>query len=275
MSLANRLVGGACSQAAIETTMTGMTLEFEADMAFALAGAECDVKLSGEPVDLHDTAHAKAGDVLEIGPARGGCRTYMAVSGTIEARDFLGSKSTYLAGGFGGASGAALKDGDRLSVSEIRNAEPISTPLELRPHFNDRFLLQVAEGPDFSVMSDASRISIFEEEFQATQRASRMGIELKGSSLDVSGSESKSSSAVFPGTVQCPPSGNPFILLADAQTTGGYAHILQVIRSDRFQLGQIRPGAGIRFLKRSPSEAMERYRSRWLAYREWLDQPLI
>lgn len=275
LSLANRLVGGEADHLAFEVTLTGLAIEFETDLAFAVTGARCEVSLSGKAVELHQTHFAAKGDVLEIGPTLGGCRTYLAVSGKIEAKPFLGSASTYLNGGFGGLNGKALGEGARVPVGERWKPEPTETPFELRPHFNDKFLLQAVLGPDFGRLSETSRKNIFSQEYSATQRASRMGLELKGQNLSISDEFSKASSAVFPGTVQCPPNGNPFILLADAQTTGGYPHILQVIRSDRFQLGQIKPGAGVRFVERSAEDAMERYRSRLEAYRLWLADPII
>lgn len=275
LSLANRLVGAPADQLGLEITLTGAEFEFTEAVSFALTGAEAKAALSGRDVQSHLSYTAKPGDILKIGPAEGGARTYLALSAQLQAEEFLGSSSTYLPAGFGGLQGRALKEGDVLEFSDIWQADAAETPTELRPHFNDAFLLQVCEGPDFGMISQSSGQQLFDSAFKATQRSSRMGLELKGEAISIEGVDSRPSSAVFPGCVQCPPDGNPFVLLADAQTTGGYPHILQVIRSDRFQLGQIKPGATVHFVRRSPQDAMERYRTRLEAYSDWMSSPII
>ena len=275
MSLANRLVGNSPSATAIEMTLMGGSFEFHCDTSIAVTGAVAALKLSGRNFQPHATKAVRAGDVLEISPAKSGCRSYLAIAGELEADEFLGSKSTYLPAGVGGLEGRALKDGDRLSLSGARIPDTLETPYPLRPYFNDNFVLQVCAGPDKQALSEDSLKALFSDEFSATQRTSRMGCELIGPRLELNEPMSKPSSAVFPGTVQCPPEGKPYVLMSDAQTTGGYPHILQVIRSDRFQLGQIRPGAKVRFVERSAEDAAERLRVRWKAYSDWLSEPAI
>ena len=275
MALANRLVSQPVDHPVIETTLTWASFRFRCDMQIAITGAMADITLGGRHIGLHKTHFAEMDEELVIGPAKAGCRNYLALSASLETNEFLGSGSTYLPGRFGGRDGSALAEGDRLAAHDLREVEDLETPLELKPFFNDRVMLQVAAGPDFNRLSSASRKALFEAEFTASQRASRMGVELTGNTLAIESDFQKESAAVFPGSVQCPPEGNPYVLLADAQTTGGYPHILQVIRSDRFQLGQIRPGSKIRFVQRSPEEAAERYRARWTAYSDWLEQPFI
>lgn len=276
LSLANKLVSAPADQAGLEITFGGAEFVFDRPMSFAITGAAVETKLSGQGVPSHKTLKANAGDRLTIGPVRAGCRVYLSVSGQIQADEFLGSRSTYLPGGFGGKDGRALKAGDRLHVSEVYQPSELETPRELRPYFNDNTVLQVCEGPDWSELNEARRTGIFENGFQISQRASRMGVELIPE-FDFSPDEasSKASSPVFPGSIQLPPEGRPFVLLSDAQTTGGYPHILQVIRSDRFQLGQLKPGGQVRFVLRTAQDAAERMRIRYKAYSEWIDAPVI
>ena len=275
MSLANRLVGAPADQTALEITMNGCRLVFTQPIKFALTGAEARVTLAGAPVRFHVTTEANTGDELVIGPAENGCRTYLAVSGTIKSDSFLDSVSTYLPGGFGGFGGGALKDEDELCLSDVYMPDSIETPRELRPLFNDRFIVQVVPGADFDDVPDLSLDRLFSGEFTATQRTSRMGVEVSGARLSPGGKQNKSSSAVFAGSIQLPPDGKPFLLLSDAQTTGGYPHILQVIRGDRFQLGQMRPGSVVSFVRRTPDEANRRFRARWAAYQDWLKVPVM
>lgn len=275
LSLANRLVGADELQPAFEMTLTGATFRFRSSMMVAVTGAEAYFSVNGVSEPLHESIQVGAGDEIVIGPARLGCRSYLAVSGRIDASEFLGSASTYLPGAFGGYEGRALKAGDRVTVSDVQAVDELETPRELRPLFNDNFLLQACPSSEFEFLNEDEQTILFEEGLKATQRSSRMGVELYGDRAVSCNAPEKQSSPVFPGSVQCPPEGKPYILLADAQTTGGYPHILQVIRSDRFQLGQIKPGAKIRFILRTPDEAADRLRARWKAYSDWLSSPVI
>lgn len=267
-SLANRLVGNLWASPALETTLTGVRIGFSEAVMFAVTGADTDISLNHTKLSLHLSYQARAGDVLELGPVRHGCRNYIAFSGVLSANEFLGSFSTYLPGKFGGFGGRALKDGDQLEVMNVRMRDRAETPVQLRPFFNDRFVLQVTEGPDLPMLEDQSLL--FSEQFKASPRSSRMGVQIKGPDIRASGTEALKSAGVFPGAVQCPPDGHPFLLLADCQTTGGYPHILNVIRGDRFQLGQIRQGAEIRFVLRGHDYAVESYRKRSAMYEDWL-----
>lgn len=97
-----------------------------------------------------------------------------------------------------------------------------------------------------------------------------MGGALDGAPVAAPGDGRMPSAAVFPGTVQCPPSGVPFLLMADAGTTGGYPRIAQIIRADRHLMGQIRPGDTVRFLKVSPDKAAEVLRDKTALFSDWL-----
>ncbi len=274
MSLANRLVGNRPDQTALEVTLTGARFLISEPLVFAVTGAEADIRLNHSHIPLHESRFAEPGDELSIGPTKAGCRNYLAISADIVADEFLGSTSTYLPGGFGGMEGRALRDGDELTLAHITLPDELETPNELRPLFNDNTILQVVKGPDFDLLADQARL--FDEVFRVTQRTSRMGCQLKGNEpLKTHDSSALESAAVFPGTIQCPPDGMPFLLSADAQTTGGYPHILQIMRTDRFQLGQLRPGGQVRFVERDISFANESYRQRWSAYSDWLETPFI
>ena len=109
LALANRLVGAPPEATALEITLGGLLLRFDADTAFALTGAPAPAILSGEPVNLHETIRAHAGDVLELAMPSVGMRTYLALAGTLAATHVIGSPSTYLPAGLGGHEGRACK----------------------------------------------------------------------------------------------------------------------------------------------------------------------
>lgn len=268
MALANRLVGNQTDATALEITLNGLQLTFFESMAFAVTGGPVDIVLNKFQRPMHQTLLAEAGDTLDISPCHAGCRSYLAFSGEIEADRFLNSTSTYLPAEFGGYHGRALQEGDEINVRHNSFAEELETPQELRPYFNDRFVLQVVRGPDFKLLRSGDLL--FSQSFKTTSRISRMGAQIEGEALETTINGTLESAAVFPGSVQCPPDGKPYILMADAQTTGGYPHILQVIRSDRFMLGQIRSGSTVRFVECTAEFANHAYKERMLAYSHWL-----
>ncbi|KJS36367.1 MAG: hypothetical protein VR74_12735 [Hyphomonas sp. BRH_c22] len=266
MALANRLVGNASTATAIEVTFGGAAISFDKSVSFAITGAQSDLILAGRPVASHMTHFAQAGDTLRIEPARKGCRVYIAIAAALEAADFLGSTSTYLPAALGGRAGRALKPDDTVGFGGGRNVSGLATPRDLQPVCSNSYTLRAVEGPDYP----AGAQGLWDSSFNVTQRASRMGIELEGDFPRSAECASRPSSAIFPGALQLPPGGRGFLLLADAQTTGGYPHILQVVRADRHLLGQVRPGDRIRFLHRTRQQATDALRAKQALLSSWL-----
>lgn len=276
MALANRLVQAPGGQSGLEVTLSSVRLRFLQPVYFGLAGADAEANLSGQAVPMHETRYAEPNQVLEVAPPRRGSRVYISFSDELDVPSFLGSTSTYIPGAFGGVHGRSLANGDYLRFRTSPSKKVFnhtSTPLSLRPVFNHNYFLQAVLGPDFSYLSSADQARIWHTQWPVSQRLNRMGIELEGPPLAPAGS--RTSSGVFPGTVQCPPSGQLYVLGADAQTTGGYPHVLQVIRCERFRLGQVRPGDRIQFVSRTPEEATARMRARWQIYGKWLKKPYL
>lgn len=266
MALANRLAGNAPYETAIEITLGGATFEFLEAAAFALSGAIADCTIAGRPVPLHETLTARPGDRLEIASASVGTRLYLAVAGGFAATPVFSSTSTFLPASLGGFKGRALQPGDTIEVHSGAAPSPIRTPDHLRPAMTRSHALRCVEGPDFPAEGDI----IWQRTFHTSPRMDRTGIEIRGNWPSLSGAGLKPSAALFPGAIQLTPSGNAFALLPDSQTTGGYPHILQVIRADRHILGQIRPGARIHFLKRSVGEAYEDLKAKSALFANWL-----
>ncbi|KCZ55214.1 biotin-dependent carboxyltransferase family protein [Hyphomonas chukchiensis] len=266
MALANRLVGNAADATAFEITFGGAGVRFNTPVSFALTGAPSDLTLNGKPIRLHTTYTAHEGDELQIAPAVQGCRIYLAVAAVLEAKRFLRSTSTYIPAVLGGHEGRALKRNELISMASVRLVPTQTTPESLQPVCSNSYTLRAVEGPDYMERSS----SIWEEIYTVTQRASRMGIELSGAFPDAGQGPSRASSAIWPGALQLPPGGRGFLLLADAQTTGGYPHILQVTRADRHLLGQIRPGDRVRFLHRTNEQAREALRAKQALISNWL-----
>lgn len=270
MALANRLVGNAWDEPALEATLLGPVIEFDAPCAFALTGGRASATLNGEVLVFHETHFASRGDVLDIGALTVGARVYFAVAGGLGADEMLGSTSTYSLAGFGGFQGRALEAGDALTVVPALRVRAKSTPAAFRPPMTHSWALRATAAPETGKLSAHGRGLLFDTNWTVDRRADRMGIRLDGPRLEVGSDGRMASAAVFPGTVQCPEDGAPFVLGVDAGTVGGYPRVAHVASVDRHLLGQLRPGDHLRLLERSPDEAVEALRAMLDYWREWL-----
>lgn len=271
LALANRLVGNALLAPALELCLVGPHLRFEGAVEFALAGAQADATLNNEPVAFHRTVAATAGDVLRIGNIEHGSRAYVACAGGVRGDSVFGSVSTYLPARIGGFSGRPLRSEDLIEIAEPKNVvDKHETPNAFRPRIGRRWALRTCRWHGAAALPASEQERLFTERWTVGRRADRMGLELEGAKLTVDSDGRLPSAAVFPGTIQCPEHGTPFLLSVDAQTTGGYARVAQVARVDRHLLGQLRPGDAVTFLPRTPDEATAELRAKHEAWREWL-----
>lgn len=271
-ALANRLVGNAATETVLEITYGGFEAEVTAACTIAVAGA-CDlITISGEAVSAHTSLHLSSGDRIEIAPLRHGMRTYLAIRSGFAATEAFGSSSTYLPAGFGGLDGRALRAGDQLAPKGDANfQQTLETPPTHRPAFSSAIALRACASAETDTLSRANRETLFMETFMADRQATRMGIGLTGHTVTPNSDGKMKSAPVFPGTVQCPPSGAPVILLCDAQTTGGYPRIASIARCDRHLLGQIRPGNHVQLLERSADAALQDLVEKQKLLSDWLD----
>lgn len=275
LALANRLAGNRAAETGIEITYGNFSVEICTDLALAVTGAEARLTLNGQAAPFHETLSVQKGDILELGTPDTGLRSYIAVSGGIGADIFLDSPSTYLPARLGGHQGRALKPGDALESRRSDSTLPqhARTPDALRYPISSSFALRATEGPDYFDRC----ATLWTEQFRATRRASRIGFEIEGNlPPDRDGhSGNLPSAGLFPGALQVPPQGRGFLLLSDCQTTGGYPHLLQVNRSDRHQLGQVRPGDSVIFLHRSADQAAEDLRDKHALLSSWVPDILL
>ncbi len=269
LALANRLVGNEWDAAAIEMTLTGATLRFERRCGLALAGAPAAVQLNGQALPMFETRVAEAGDVLSVGAITAGARAYVAVAGGLHVPSVMGSTATDLQAGFGGHEGRALESGDRLQTNE-GDFELIQTPNEYRAPVSHSWAIRACESAETGLLDAASRELLFESSWTVSRRADRMGIRLEDAHLDIDSDGRMPSSAVFPGAIQCPEDGAPYILSVDAGTVGGYPRVAQVARMDRHVLGQLRPGDRVRLARRDYDQAVEELKAKHDYWRPWL-----
>lgn len=266
MAIANRLVAKTPHAVAIEITHGPAAFYFEDAMHFSLCGAHTASLLDGEPVARDETCAAGQGARLDIGPFQAGARLYLALSGSIAAREDFGSASTYLPAALGGHHGRALARGDTIAIGDIYVPPVARVPQALRSVLSHSFALRVVAGPD----GDAAAPAFAHLDFTVTARASRMGLEIEGDMPFIQQSGERASAAVMPGALQVTPGRRGFLLSADAQTTGGYPHVLQVIAADRHLIGQIRPGDRLRFLMRPQAMAEAALAAKQALLATWL-----
>jgi biotin-dependent carboxylase-like uncharacterized protein len=269
LALANRLVGNPWDAPALEATLLGPTLRVDTDCALAITGAHSEATLGGSDVAWHETVFARAGDELRLGSSEADARTYIAFAGGIDADDILGSASTNLQAGFGGHAGRALQARD---VLQLAGGDPaaLETPPGFRLPPSSSRTLRTCIAAESRLLDDASVAVLFDTNWVVDRRADRMGLRLDGPALHVTSGGRMPSAAVFPGTVQCPEDGAPYILSVDAGTVGGYPRVAQVARVDRHVLGQLRPGDHVRLLRREPDEAVQELRDKIAYWSEWL-----
>ncbi len=271
MALANHLLGNAVLAPALEVTLSGIEIKFEADSSFAISGAPCDVSLNGKAIDSHSSYVANSGDELRLGPAKQGVRTYIAIGGGLLGDDFLGSVSTYTPAAFGGFEGRALRNNDRVELRPTESmTSELRTPPEFQPPPTTASALRACISSEFASLSKTDQEALFDTNFSVGARGDRMGIQLQGKAFEVVSAGYLDSAPIFPGCVQCPESGVPYLLSVDAQTTGGYSQLAQVARVDRHIIGQLRAGDHVRLLRRTPEQATEELREKHDYWREWL-----
>lgn len=271
LALANKLVGNDLLAPALEVTFVGPRLQFECRTQFALTGASAEAELNGQPVAFHETVNANVGDELMLHPADIGARVYVAIAGGLVADKVLGSTSTYLPAALGGYQGRALQDDDVLQlVDTSKGPVELQTPDNFRPPITSRWLLRACRSVETSVLQDGQRGVLFDTHWKVGRRGDRMGLALEGATLKLNSDGRLPSAPVFPGAIQCPEDGIPFLLGVDAQTTGGYPRVAQVVRADRHLLGQLRPNDDLMLLPRQPEEAIAELRAKHDFWRQWL-----
>jgi antagonist of KipI len=253
--LANALAGNEPVAATLEVTLSGPELVFEDERHVAVTGADFEVIVDGDVAPMHTRIPVSAGGCLRLGHRRRGARAYVAVSGGIDVPLVLGSRATHVGSGMGGVRGRALVAGDRLPLGVAREShatgegaraarEAIAALVRL-PQEGRR--LRVVAGPDEDRFTPAAIETLGSALWVVGPQSDRMGYRLEGPGLPHTSGADIISQATVAGAIQVPGSGMPVLLMADRQTTGGYARIAAVISADLDLAGQLAPGDPVTF----------------------------
>ncbi len=265
--IANLLTGNDERLATLEITLVGPTIQFTEDAVIALCGGDLSPQLDDNDIKMWRMLPIKKGSTLTFGEPRIGARCYLAVAGGIDVTELMGSRSTYLRAGIGGFQGRALAKGDEVPIGEMdllqtkalhQNTENEFDWLIPPVRYYEEPIIRMIKGKQFDLFDEDSKRQIFSEAYTVSASSDRMGYRLEGARLSLENSTELISEAVAFGSVQVPADGNPIVLLADRQTTGGYPKIGQIAFVDLPLIAQAKQGQPIRFKEISLLEAQRR-----------------
>ncbi|ODN67411.1 urea carboxylase [Methylophaga muralis] len=270
--LGNRLLGNTEDCAGLEITLSGPELVFNCSSQIIITGATIEAKLNGEPIDCWQIYSVSSGDKLTLGQIKAaGTRAYLLVAGGIQCPNYLGSRSTFTLGQFGGHVGRTLKTGDVLHLSdETAVVDLTTTPAELIPEITTHWEIKVIYGPhgapDFFTEQDIE--TFFAADWKIHYNSSRTGIRLIGPRPEWArntGGEAGlhpsniHDNAYAVGTIDF--TGDmPIILGPDGPSLGGFVCPATVITAELWKIGQLKAGDTVRFIPVSieTARAMER-----------------
>jgi biotin-dependent carboxylase-like uncharacterized protein len=255
--LANILVGNDAQTASLEITLTGPTLKFKEPCCIALSGADLSATLNGQTVALNRPLIVRPQDELAFGARKHGTRCYLAVHGGFALTPVLGSTSTYLRSHFGGWHGRALQKGDEIALARpLKNKSLEAVAMELWAikiylpaaiADSSRQRIRLIKSALWNEFTPESCVALLTETFRVSPDSERMGYRLTGTPLLMSKPRQLLSEATTFGTIQVPAGGQPIILMADRQTTGGYPKMAYVATVDLPLLAQRAPGDALKF----------------------------
>ena len=268
LHIANRLAGNPPGLPAIELPLQGGAFAVQADsLRFALAGADAALTIDGQPAAAWRSHRVRRGQLIRIGAIRDGVYAYLAVAGGFDLAPVLGSCSTHVRSGMGGLGGRTLCAGDPLPLraAAAPGRVELALPAGERPPL--RRTIRVVLGPQEDYFTEAGIATLLGSSYEVTMQADRMGIRLAGARIEHAKGYNIISDGIAIGSIQVPGAGEPIVLMADRQSTGGYPKIATVITADVPSVAQCPPGGTLRFAAVSveDAQAARREQDAWLA----------
>ena len=274
LRLANRLVGNPENTGALEIGFLGPTFTVNADAVRIAFGGAAKLTLQPAGGDARAlkpwrSALLKRGDRLAVGAVEDGSVAYLAVAGGFAIPAFMGSQSTYMRSGLGGFEGRALKAGDRLPLNTVAAEGDEREAADSIDYGSGP--IRVVLGPQDDRFTAAGIATFLSTPYTLTKEADRMGIRLDGAPIEHLRGADIASEGVVSGSIQVPGNGQPIILMADRQTTGGYTKIATVISADLPRVGRMKPGDTLIFRAIAVAEAEAARRSQEQMLRRLID----
>lgn len=254
----NALIKNKLNEPAIEIALGNLTIQFEEDVSFCLTGALYEAYLDDKRIPCYWRINAKAKQILKLVRPLQGMYTYLCVHGGFDIEPVLQSTSTNTKAGFGGFEGRYLKTGDTINVKKASSL-PIIGVARLAPTQT----IRVIKSSEYECFTAASQEAFETQQWKLQTNSNRMGYRLAGeSALEFSEPVEMSSHGVDIGMIQVPPQGQPIVLMADGQTTGGYPKIATVINADIGLMAQIRFGKTCQFTVVDVEQALHEQQKR-------------
>jgi antagonist of KipI len=256
LQMGNILVGNELGEAGLEAPLIGPALLALHDVSIAICGGDFTPKINNTEVSLWKSIVIKKGEILSFGRVNKGARTYISVAGGIQVPLVLHSKSTFLTGKFGGLEGRALEEGDIIYGNPfiMRNR---FLDASLIPDYKSPLTVRVILGHHKEKFTPLGVNTFLNEEYILSPQSNRMAFQVNGPMIEHCNGADIISDAIPFGGIQVPASGQPFILMAEHQTIGGYSRIGSVISTDLPLLAQALPGTKIRFKEISLRSAQD------------------
>jgi antagonist of KipI len=265
LRVANHLAGNPPHAAVLEITLAGPRLRATEKCLVAVTGADLGLRVNGWDLPPWMVVFVREGWTIEFAGRKTGCRAALAVAGGVDVEPVMGSRSTYLSGGFGGLEGRALQRGDLIPVGQVHYPLPERAgrtfPRHLTVNYSDAPEVRVVLGPQDDYFTEAGVAAFLSGEYTVSSTSDRMGCRLQGPPITHKDATGIISDGIPLGTVQVPPDGQPIVMMADRQTTGGYPKIATIASADIPLLAQCAPGqSSVRFRAVSVEEAQASYR---------------
>jgi biotin-dependent carboxylase-like uncharacterized protein len=257
-TMANILAGNSSDAAVLEMTLLGGTFRFPNEAYLAVCGADMLGSLNGNKIRNWSAFYVPANSELAFDYATSGCRTYIAFYGGIAVPQVLGSRSTYTRAAIGGLEGRALQADDVIEIGKA-DAMPFAVrelSYHYLPKYTNEIRVRVIPGPQDDLFTTEGMQSLFSSSYTVSSRNDRMGILLEGPTIEHVSGPDIISDALCAGAIQVPGDGHPIIMMADCQTTGGYAKIGFVITADLPRLAQAKAGDTVTFAECTDAEAV-------------------
>lgn len=257
----NRLLGNPDGAAALEWSLLPPTIRFQENVEIVMTGADPGWRVGDAPMPIGELVTVGAGEEVRADPSRRivGARGYLCVAGGIDVPEVRQSRALDLSAGFGGGYGRPLKRGDRLPIERRQSDSPLADNQDIQGTVVDPASdpFRVTRGPQAERFDEAAWPTFLSEAFTVDAQSNRMGLRLNGPTILPHKGADVISEGLVTGAIQITGSGQPIVLLAGRATIGGYTKIATVIEADHDRLGQLPPGATVRFDEVSQHDARE------------------
>ena len=274
--MANVLVGNQESEAVVEFCLMGPTLQFDETVNIAVCGGDFGITFDGMAFPADKAVRVPAGAVVKITTGKVGIYGSLAIGGGLDIPVVMGSRSTNVRCGIGGYQGRALKAGDTIELRDPENGKAdmswrwVPQRKLVAPGDSEIAKVRVIAGPQEEMFTEEGLRTFYESAYEVTALSDRMGYRLAGPKVEAANGYDILSDGIVNGSIQISGNGQPIVMMADRQTTGGYAKIATVISADIPLFAQLRPGQKVQFEKTTVRKAQELLREQEAQWKEHL-----